>query len=602
MPLQQNATPDIAYIFAPRDGDGGPVELLALNISASVSGASSSSSSAPVSLSSDLPFLAGPDSSGADGTTAFSASLADNGTIVVFAGDCASAATESSIWTFDPSAGGAGAGEEGAASWTRQGTTAGDGAGPGERGPGFLGSSLSFSTTLEPEMSKATVYVYGGMCPDADAAGAGPAQSNATYSNQMLRIAPSPESDEGGYAVAPAASKGPPVAAAGFTLTALPPSIANRSSGSVTQQVNYVLLGGHTRRAFVDMGTVALWSLPEESWGFVSEIGVVGSTKPGSDVELAVKSQQDAPDGIDSRSGHTAVLNEDGTALIVLGGWVGDLGQAAEPQLAVLHIGADYGGDGDWRWSVPADAQPPGPGLYGHGAALLPGNVMLVYGGYSISPSGSSKARKRQGVDGGSGGVPMFLNLTSMTWTDDYTNPLSRNAHGNGSGGQEMDSDGSEDTSEDQKKRLGFGLGLGLGVLAILAGVLAWLFYRRRQRHRRTIRNSALQALAQDTSHFIHDDYNEMAESRHSGVGDGGGGVFPWYAGGPDPHGRGAGALGYKTLRSSHGRSLPAWHGGPQQARGNLMTSALPPRGGPAGRGQYQPTPTGPIHPIYEAD
>ena len=596
VPLQQNATPDIAYIFSPRDGDGGPVELLALNISASLSGASSSS--APVSLSSDLPFLTGSSGNGGSSTIAFSPSLADNGTIVVFAGDCSSPVTESSIWTFDPSAGSDG--KEGSASWTRQSTAAEDGdadsAATEECGPGFLGSSLSFSTTLEPEMSKATVYVYGGMCPDD--AGVGASQSNATYSNQMLRIAPSPDNDKGGYVVAPASSKGPPVAAAGFTLTALPPSIANRSSGSVTQQVNYVLLGGHTRRAFVDMGTVALWSLPEESWGFVSEIEVTSSTT--SEFELAVKAkEQRAPNSIDSRSGHTTILNEDGTALVVLGGWVGNLGQAAEPQLAVLHIGADYGGDGDWRWSVPTDSQPPGPGIYGHGAALLPGNVMLVYGGYSIS-SGGSSTRKRQ-ANNDAGGVPMFLNLTSMTWSDDYTNPLSQDAGGNGNGGGDMTTDGPEDTSEDQKKRLGFGLGLGLGLLAILAGVLGWLFYRRRQRHRRTIRNSALQALAQDTSHFIHDDYNEMAESRHSGAG-GGGGVFPWYAGGPDPYGRGTGALGYKSLRSNPGRAGPSWHGGPQQTRGSLMTSALPPRGGPAGRGQYQPTPTGPIHPIEEAD
>lgn len=589
VPLQQNATPDIAYIFSPHDGDPSAIELLALNISANVGNASSSSTA--VSLSTHLPFLPDPGENGSS-TVAFSASLADNGTIIVFAGDCSSPATESSIWTLDPSVDGNGGG---GASWTRQSTAAEDnGAGSDgtkQCGPGFLGSSLSFSTTLEPEMSKATVYVYGGMCPDTNADETRSAQSNATYSNQMLRIAPSENDKEGGYVVAPATSKGPPVASAGFTLTALPPSIANRSSGSVTQQVNYVLLGGHTRNAFVDMGTVALWSLPEETWGFVSEIKVEGSesTNSNSDFELAVKSEDDAPESIDSRSGHTAVLNEDGTSLVVLGGWVGDLNQAAEPQLAVLHVGADYGGDGEWRWSVPGDAQPPGSGIYGHGATLLPGNVMLVYGGYNISPSGGSRATKRQGSGGGNG-VPMFLNLTSMTWTDDYTNPLSRTAP-NDNNNNETTTDGEKDTSEDQKKRLGFGLGLGLGLLAIIVGVLAYLFYRRRQRHRRTIRNSALQALAQDNSHFIHDDFNEMAESRHSG-GGGGGGVFPWYAGGPDPHGKGANALGYRTL-----------HSGSQQVRGgNLMTSALPPRGGPAGRGQYQPTATGPIHPIYEAD
>ena len=61
----------------------------------------------------------------------------------------------------------------------------------------------------------------------------------------------------------------------------------------------------------------------------------------------------------------------------------------------VIVIGAGYGGEGDWRWAVP-EAQPGGGGIYGHGAALLPGNVMMVYGGYNISTPGAGGTSKRQ--------------------------------------------------------------------------------------------------------------------------------------------------------------------------------------------------------------
>ncbi|RYP50945.1 hypothetical protein DL768_003611 [Monosporascus sp. mg162] len=562
VPLQHNVTPDIAYILSPHDDS---VDLLALNISASVQ--VSSVSLQP--LSTGLPFLR-------DISTAFSVSLADNGSIVVYAGDCSSA-EQSSIWTFDPS-------DTGDSSvWFQQSIVTAPDVVSNQTGPGFLGSSLSFSTTLEPDMSKASVYVYGGMCPN-DSGDDNTPQSDATYSNQMLRIAPL-DSETDDYVVTEVTSKGPPVPEAGFTLTGLYPSIANRS-GVVTQQANYVLLGGHTRNAFINMSTVALWSLPEESWGFVSDIGVAGVGN--GNTELAIKSTYES---IDSRSGHTAVLNEEGTAMVILGGWVGDLTQAASPQLAVLKIGAGYGGEDDWQWTIP-ETQPSGPGIYGHGAALLPGNVMMVYGGYSISSSGSKA--KRQTAGGGDG--LMFLNLTSMTWTEDYTNP----SYAAGSG--EAPS-ATADAEAERNKRLGFGLGLGLGIAAILGAILVYLWYRRRLRHKRTIRNSQLQALAQDNSHFITDG-NEMAERDD-------GGVFPWYAGGRDAYGNGGRTFGYESLRGSR-RSMDgsynAWIGGPQpQGRRKLMA----PR---AARGQYQPTPTGnydppsgsrgpgPMGPIYEAD
>ncbi|KAI4870400.1 hypothetical protein F4820DRAFT_403523 [Hypoxylon rubiginosum] len=555
VPAQENAIIDVAYIFSPQDGW---VDLLALNFSSNLE-----ASSLPFqTLSSNVPFLD-------TNSTAFTPSLADNGSLIVYAGDCSS--TTSEIWTFNPSP------DNGASSsWTRAGATLGvvaDSTDSLQVGPGFLGSSFSFSTTLEPELSPARTYAYGGMCPDA-ASNASTSQSKATYSNQMIRIDP-PETNTAQFTISPVSSKGSPVPEAGFTFTGLSPSISNRS-GVVTQQVNYVLLGGHTEYAFINMSSVAIWSLPEESWSFISDIAMTSSST--ANTELAIKSTVDS---IDSRSGHTAVLSQDGTSLIILGGWVGDLNQAATPQLAVVKIGDSYGGVGDWQWIVP-DAQPTGSGIYGHGAALLPGNVMMVYGGYNIS-SADTKAR-RQTPEGNN--MPMFLNLTSMTWSGNYINP----------GYSETNPDGSPSSStagDDTKQRLGLGLGLGLGLLAIIAAVLLYFYYRRRLRHRRTIRDSAIRALAQDNARFLpHDD--EMMERDHLGGG--------WYTGGSDPYIRGGNrSLGYQSLQSGRG-SLDNGH---QPWLGGLAPAQVARKPLPR-RNTFDPPSTsrGPnvIHPIIEAD
>jgi hypothetical protein len=102
-------------------------------------------------------------------------------------------------------------------------------------------------------------------------------------------------------------------------------------TGNISVQQNFVLLGGHTQQAFINMSQVALFSLPEQSWAFLA------IDQPGSDVttELAVRTGQT----VEPRSGHTAVMTEDGTKIIVFGGWVGDISTPATPQLAVLEVG-----------------------------------------------------------------------------------------------------------------------------------------------------------------------------------------------------------------------------------------------------------------------
>ncbi|KAG9968161.1 hypothetical protein KCU78_g24297, partial [Aureobasidium melanogenum] len=201
--------------------------------------------------------------------------------------------------------------------------------------------------------------------------------SAANYTNQMMTFSPELDSSKQvAYTSAFLSSKGPPVAEAGFSMTPLAPAFSDNSSSTQSARQSFVLVGGHTGAAFINMSSVAVFSLPEETWTYQPvdqpSAGTVTSVEP--------------------RSGHTAVLTEDGKSLVVFGGWVGDVTNAASPQLAVLELGSGYGGDGDWEWSIPSQTASglPGAGIYGHGAAMLPGGVMMIMGGYNI-PTTSSK-------------------------------------------------------------------------------------------------------------------------------------------------------------------------------------------------------------------
>ncbi|CAK7235951.1 hypothetical protein SCUCBS95973_009440 [Sporothrix curviconia] len=527
------------YLFSA--SSSGQVEFLALDISSTLS---ASSTSAITTLTQGVPFLA---NSGQENTaTAFTPAVRSDGSIFVYAGDCSSSSSSSAtVWTYTPAET-----SSSAAQW--QSTTIA--LSSSQSGPWFLGGNTAFSNQISPTTSNSTVYIYGGMCPTNATSGSSTVssaaasatsitasnwQGQATYSNQMLKLVPS----GGAYTPSIVSSKGPPIAEAGFTFTSLSASQSNRS-GVVTQSVNSVMLGGHTETAFVNMSTAAIWSLPQEAWSFVS----IADPATSSNTELAVARKASASTTAaapDSRSGHTAVLSDDGNSLVILGGWVGDVGQAADPQLAVLQMGPDYG---QWQWSIPS-VQPSGSGIYGHGAALLPGNVMMVYGGYNISSASSSaKLIRRQSSSGGSG--LMFYNLTSLSWSEEYTNP-SYDATSSAAPSSSMSSTSSS--------KVGLGVGLGLGIpLAILILVLVVRSCRRRTRQRRR-RNEAVRALAQDHQQFLHG-HDEMIETGPGenfpwGSGDGTGSGY--YTGGHDPYSMGRRSLGFESLRGA--KSSPAF-------------------------------------------
>lgn len=542
---------DVAYVLAQTGQQPADVQLLAFNLSGDLDG-----TTRPRPVTTELPFLehAGP-------TTAFGAVRTGNGTVVVLAGACDSEASH--VWSFDP---GERDGDGDGALWIKRPTTktmlsAGyEQPQDGPKSPFFLGGTLAFSSRLAPSMDQPTIYTYGGMCtsPQAEPSGW---QAAADYSNTMTSLVPNSQLPDTGYALGVASVAGPRAPFAGFTLTQLPPSVTN-ISGSLTQQASFVFLGGHTQTAYINMSIAAVWNLPEESWSYVNIQPPAGS--PGRDP---------APD-MDSRSGHTTILSEDGKSMVLLGGWVGNVSTAAEPQLAVLEMNQTYS---SWRWTIPAQ-QPGGSGIYGHGAAMLPGNVMMVYGGWETR-SPDSKAKRQVATVS-----PRFFNLTSMAWVSSYRNPeadaVARDA---------PDAAGSAPTA----RRLGLGLGLGLGVAAVLGFVVLLCMWRRRQRRHRAVRDEAIRALAQDAKHFLPDggDMSERDDYFSWGRRD-------WRAGGSDPHLQQS-MLAYESLRGGARGQHPA---------PGAVTRKPVPRGQRAGyvaaesRFNAFVSPPGVIHPILEDD
>ncbi|KAH6984772.1 hypothetical protein BKA56DRAFT_614489 [Ilyonectria sp. MPI-CAGE-AT-0026] len=549
---------DVAYIF--RQTDNGGVEFRSTNFSSSLGNDLNLVSP----TGNNLPFL-----DGKSNTTAFGATRTPNGTLLVYAGDCETGT--GNVWSYEAQD----------TEWVKRGL--GDD-GHSTRGPYFLGATVAFSSTLSPEMDQPTIYTYGGMC-SSPTDNTTEWQGDANYTKSMLSLSPKKDEVNTAYTLSLASSDGPSTPIAGFTLTGLTPSMTNKS-GIVTQQASWVLLGGHSDTAFINMSTAAVWNLPAESWTYVS-IQAPDDTLRSTDLAIKDESSNSNSarrratviDDVYSRSGHTATLSEDGMSIVVLGGWVGDVGTPAEPQLAILEMSEAYSG---WQWSIPS--KQPDVDLYGHGAAVLPGNVMMVYGGWEIGSSSSKKSKRQSST------TTRFFNLTSQAWVSSYKNP---------DAGREASDDGSAPKEGGQlnAKRLGLGLGLGFGLAAILgAGVIGFCWYRRRKRQRES-RDQAVRALSQDASHFLPDHHDEMIERNDDPWGADG-----WYGTGQDPYQAGERSLGYESLRGNRGGALtgplPGLHiprkPVSRQLRGGYVQTATHPA-------NFVSSP-GHIHPIYEDD
>ena len=465
----------ILYIFRSATSSESDAQLLALNVSATKS---FDPTSLPLStLSSPLPFL----TAGKD--VAYTPAIDQRGNLLLYTGDCQATEGESTLWAYKPASGSSNLN----GSWTQSRLSLDPSADQiNLTGANYLSSGIAFSNTAN---SSSQMYVFGGMCPRAPRNSSDSVWTESSdYSNSMLAIEPSSSSSEN-YQLGATSSRGPPIPEAGFTITPLEPTFSQSSVGNETQHQNqnFVLLGGHTQTAFINMSQVALFSLPEQTWSFLP-VDAPGGT-PKTDLVARV-----APT-VDPRSGHTAVLTPDGKQIVVFGGWVGDVSTAAEPQLAILELGDGYGGLGDWQWSIPA-LSGTGPnesvGVYGHGAVMLPGGVMLITGGYTTAVSSSIKSKR---ADSPSNTNNYFLNTTSKTWITSYTHPELHQSHRN--------STSSDEDRLTTSKRVGLGAGLTFGVLAVIAVIIVYFWYSRRLKRRRDAREEELRHLGLD-AHRSH--------------------------------------------------------------------------------------------------
>ena len=346
----------VAYVFSPEPSST-QFTLSWLNTSESVN-----SSSVRHTLLTSLPFLSKPDQQ------AFSILPPDEEGVSVIAGDCNSPAQDLRLWrfTFDS--------DFKNGSWASPVLKADD----GSLHLNYLSAGFTFSPT--DSLHDVSLYLFGGMCPNRTAGDASAWVTDATYSNTMLTVEPNTASaNDSPYELSLTGARAPPVAEAGLTVTPLMPTFSNTSNAPPSQQQNFVLLGGHTENAFINMSQLAVFSLPQASWAFVNA--------------------DRAENGIEPRSGHTAVLTDDGSKIVVLGGWVGDVNTPAQPPLIVLEVAQEYGGQGDWAWTIPTSTSSPfstSQGIYAHGATMLSGGVMMVAGGHSIGLSGSKGKRTSQ--------------------------------------------------------------------------------------------------------------------------------------------------------------------------------------------------------------
>ncbi len=448
----------LAYLFAP-ETSGSQASLLVFNTSGTVQ-----STDDAKTLFDTLPFLSSK-------TAKSFIPIVDKEGITVLSGDCSETAKGLELWRFASSS------TQGNGSWTSLQMALDD----QSLGANYLSAGFAFSP--DASVDAASLYVFGGMCPNSKSETASTWTSDATYTNTMLTLSPEAVSGSGApYQLSVTGARAPPIAEAGLTITALTPASSD-SNGD--QQQNFVLIGGHTQEAFINMSQVALFSLPQQSWAFA------GVDQPSTSV--------------DPRSGHTAILTEDGSKVIVYGGWVGDVSTPAQPQLAVLNIGEGYGGDSDWTWTVPSQSSSPfgaASGVYGHGAVLLPGGVMMATGGTQIN-GGTSKSKR------GSSSDVNFFNTTSMTWANKYVNPSSPASPAY------ISHPANSTTGLKNADKIGLGVGLTLGLIALAGIAIVWFLYSMRLKQQRAIREKELRELALGAERYHSTSLDAVQDHRY---------------------------------------------------------------------------------------
>ncbi|KKZ64750.1 hypothetical protein EMCG_09354 [[Emmonsia] crescens] len=427
-----------------------------------------------------------------DGAKTFIPTTDTEGILTVYTGDCHT--NTSAVWRLLPADGKS----TGNLQWQEISVHA-DGGRLQVPGPAYLSSAVPYPSV--GESSRSGLFVFGGMCPWVDKQDEDWV-SAANYSQTMLSLAADMSSFSPSYQAEIVTPEFSPVAEAGSVMTPLIPAYSNTSSGKPLQHQSFVLTGGHTQQAFINMSQVALFSLPEATWSYisVSQDGATSSMPGLDDI-----------DSVEPRSGHTAILTPDGSKIIVFGGWVGDISRPAQPQLAILEVGAAYGGAGDWKWTVPHQnlhGPKTGTGIFGHGAAMLPGGIMFVAGGYSIPQS----ALKRSLTAPTANAQGYLFNTSSESWITSYT-PTNNMETSHQASHSPL-------SLTSQKAGLGAGVGIGLVVIAVIV-FFVYRYRSRRSREHRRIREQELRrlALGAERPHFdlsgnIHEPMSEITAEK----------------------------------------------------------------------------------------
>ncbi|KAL4900549.1 hypothetical protein BDW74DRAFT_182635 [Aspergillus multicolor] len=409
-----------------------------------------------------------------------------DGVIKVFAGDCWNSGNSPKLWSFYPDSGsstGGGKWEEFSTQGSKEGSTI--------TRPNYLSAGFAYSASNTTE---SYLFAFAGMCP-YQGGNSISWVSAANYSQTMTVLVPCEE--ENCYQALITGDRAPPIPEAGFTITPLRATYGYMDD-ELRQQQDFLLIGGHTQQAFINMSELAIFSAPQNSWSFVS----VGFAAEASRADLALRNTA----LIEPRSGHTAVLTPDGSKVIVFGGWVGNTSVPATPQLAILDIGGGFAGTGEWSWSVPSTSgglQSFGfYGLYGHGATMLPGGIMMIAGGYMI-PRLSQRSE-----DGPELNSQIYLyDVESGTWASSYENPYFDVTA--------AATDSSSTSSRNSTAlKAGLGVGIGIGVPAA-AGLCLLAFYLCRRRGVRQTRDSEIRklALGAQRAHYWGRGDSEMASS-----------------------------------------------------------------------------------------
>ena len=458
------------YILGPSAQAPNQGVLQAVSLSGTISTAEGLSTA---TISNSLPFL------NEDTLQPYTPVMDETGNITVVAGGCNEDASKVQVWRFTPDD----KSDDGSGSWTQNQTTfQSSDSESGISASNFLSSGIAFSPDVDVTANNTQFYIFGGMCPFNNST-ADTWMGDAQYSDNVLSISP----NGGKYDVNIASIEGGPIAESGFSVTGLTPSISSNGEGGQQQQ-DFLLIGGNTQTAFINLSQIALYSLPQESWNFLPV-----NQPTTSKTELAARQSSTS---IEPRSGHTALLSSDGSKVVVFGGWVGNVANPAQPQLALISLGSGYGGDGagqPWSWSIPTQSGSglaAGSGIYGHGAIMLPGDIMMVSGGYSILAATEDSKRSKRAAP--SANTQLYLyNTSSNTWISSYA--------ASNVAGETKDTSNSGLLSK-PSQLTGLGVGVGVGVVVIVALILFYFWYTGRRKGLRRDRERTLLTRSSDGS------------------------------------------------------------------------------------------------------